>query len=558
MEWRSQALRALRDRKEVPVLILGGGVNGAGLFRELAFQGVECLLVDRSDFAAGATSKSSRMIHGGLRYLENAEFRLVREALRERNLLLETARHYVSPLETTIPLFSWFAGAIRSPLVFLGLPVAPGERGALVVKLGLAFYDLFSRPGRRMPKHRMRSRAESLRRIPDLNPAIVGTATYWDSRITQAERLCVELVQDALRASPRSAALNYVRLEGLDGPDAVLRDEPTGEAFRVRPRVVVNATGAWVDLANRSLGVETRYMGGTKGSHLVVRNERLVRALGDRMVYYQHRDGRVCIAFGFFGKAILGSTDIPVADPDAASCDEAEVAYMLETLRRVFPAIEVSRSDIVYKFCGVRPLPATGDAIPGRITRDHSIRPSEPEGSRPFPILSLVGGKWTTFRALAEQAADLVLARLGTRRRFSTSRLEIGGARGCPRTEEERGSWIARVARERGASPERVATLLARYGTGAESYLASLEGSPEHPLRTLPEYAAEEIRRIAERDFVVHLADLVCRRTLIALLGEARSDALEEIAGIAGERLGWDADRRAREVETAAREVSGS
>lgn len=558
MESRRRTLEAMRVRREVPVLILGGGVNGAGLFRELALQGVECLLVDRADFASGASSKSSRMIHGGLRYLENAEFRLVREALRERNLLLETARHYVSPLETTIPLFSWFTGSIRSPLVFLGLPVAPGERGGLVVKLGLTVYDLFARPGRRMPKHRLYSRAESLRRIPDLNPAIVGTATYWDAKITQAERLCIELVRDALRASPTSAALNYVRPEGIEGPEVVLRDGPTGETFRVRPRVVVNATGAWVDLANRALGVETRYMGGTKGSHLVVRNERLVRALGDRMVYYQHRDGRVCIAFGFFGKAILGSTDIPVGDPDVATCDEAEVSYMLETLRGVFPAIEVSRSEVVSKFCGVRPLPATGDAIPGRITRDHSIRPSEPEGSRPFPILSLVGGKWTTFRALAEQAADLVLARLGAGRKISTARVEIGGARGFPHTEEENARWVARVSGERGASPERVAALLARYGTDAEVYLASLEGSPEHPLRALPEYAAEEIRWIAERDFVVRLEDLVCRRTLIALLGEARADALEELAETIGERLGWDAARREREVDAAARGASGS
>ncbi len=558
MPRREEALAALGEKREVPVLIVGGGINGAGLFRELALQGVPCLLVDRSDFAAGATSKSSRMIHGGLRYLENAELRLVREALRERNLLLETARHYVFPLETTIPLFSWFAGAVRSPLIFLGLPVTPRERGLLVVKLGLTLYDAFARPDRRMPRHRLHSRQEALRKIPELNPAIVGAATYWDARITQAERLVIELIQDALRASPGSLALNYVGLEGFEGGDAILREEIAGGTYRVRPKVLVNAAGAWVDRANARLGLATRYMGGTKGSHLVVRSERLVRALGDRMVYYQYRDGRTCIAFALSGKAILGSTDIPVEDPDSAACDEAEVAYMLETLRGVFPAIEISRSDIVYKFCGVRPLPAASEKVPGRISRDHSIQEIEPEGSRGFPVLSLVGGKWTSFRALAEETADRVLARLGLPRRTSTACVEIGGARGFPRSDAERRTWIARVAAWSGKAPERIERLLSRYGTNAESYLASLEGAPEHELGSLPHYAAEEIRSIASEDFVVRLSDVVFRRTLIGLLGEADRAALRELADVVGDELGWNAERREREAEEAEREALSS
>ena len=175
MPKRAALLDSIRNDPEVSVLVVGGGINGIGVFRELALQGVDCLLVDKDDFTAGASSKSSRMIHGGLRYLENREFKLVRESLRERNRLLEDAPHCVAPLKTTIPLFSWTAGLVKSPLVFLGLPVKPGGRGALVVKFGLSFYDFVTRKDRRTPTHFLTSRAESLRSLPGINPAIRKT-----------------------------------------------------------------------------------------------------------------------------------------------------------------------------------------------------------------------------------------------------------------------------------------------------------------------------------------------------------------------------------------------
>ncbi len=150
---RETDLQAVRANPKVPVLILGGGVNGVGLLRELALQGVDCLLVDKADFVAGASSKSSRMIHGGLRYLENAEVALVRESLAERNRLLDNAAHYVTPLKTTIPLFSWLGGLVRSTLIFFGLNIRPGGRGAAIVKMGLLFYDFVTRKDRHTPRH---------------------------------------------------------------------------------------------------------------------------------------------------------------------------------------------------------------------------------------------------------------------------------------------------------------------------------------------------------------------------------------------------------------------
>ena len=555
MSKREGIWRAIEADPEVPVLILGGGINGVGLFRELALQGVDCLLIDKSDFVAGASSKSSRMIHGGLRYLENGEFKLVREALRERNLLLDNAAHYVSPLKTTIPLFSWMAGLIRSPLVFMRFPINPGGRGALLVKLGLWFYDLVTRKSRRTPKHFLSSKARSLRNIPGLNRDVVATVTYWDAWITHAERLCIEMIRDACAGNPSCRALNYVSVASAQNDVVVLTDEVSGEQTAVRPRLVVNATGGWVDLANAALGVQTRFMGPTKGSHLVVDSPDLYEALGDQMIYYEHDDGRVCIVFRFLDKVIMGSTDIRVDDPDGVSCDDDEIAYMMTTLRGVFPDLEIRRDQIVYKYCGVRPLPAADGDVTAKISRDHQIETLDPDGQRAFPIVCLIGGKWTTFRGLAEQAADRVLSRLGLERRTSTEHIPIGGGSAFPVDETERRQWIERVASASGLSRERLAVLLDRYGTFAEEVARNATAASETPLTSLPDYTVSEIEHIVVNESVVHLTDLICRRSLIAILGHARPDVIEELTDLAARSLGWDADRKQSEIAAALQEV---
>jgi len=554
---RDEIFRHYAANPDVPVLIIGGGVNGTALLRELALQGIDALLVDKADFVAGASSKSSRMIHGGLRYLENREFALVTESILERNRLLTNAAHYVAPLKTAIPLTSWFGGLLRSMLIFAGVKIRPGERGVVPVKFGLWFYDFVTRKNRKTPTHYITGKAEALRAMPAMRSDIVATATYWDAWITEAERLCIELIQDARCANAGSNALNYVRPRGLDGASVVLEDQLTGQTVSVRPRVVVNAAGAWVDLANRDLGIETDYMGPTKGSHLVVDNAELCRMLDGQMVYYQHADGRVCIVFPFMGKVIMGSTDIRIADPDAARCDEAEVRYMLDTLRGVLPNVEIRRDQIVHVFCGVRPLQASGSKVTAVVSRGHSIHTVEPDERRPFAVISLVGGKWTTFRALAEQSADAILARLGRERRCRTDDMPIGGGKGCPVGDEQRKQYIARLAGQTGLSETRIADLLTRYGARAEEFAgAATDGAGDQaPLKTLPDYSVGEIRRIAAGEYVHHLDDLVCRRSVIALLGRATEPALTELAEIAGEVLGWDAARRKAEIARALDEL---
>jgi glycerol-3-phosphate dehydrogenase len=331
----------------------------------------------------------------------------------------------------------------------------------------------------------------------------------------------------------------------------LLKDLAEGGDFEVEPQLVVNATGAWVDRTNAVLGLSTDFMGPTKGSHLVVDCPPLHQALGGRMVYYQHNDGRVCIVFPFQDKVLMGSTDIPVADPDQAECSKDEIEYMLETLRGVFPGIPVSRKQIVFTFCGVRPLPASHSKITANISRGHTIHRLDPEGIRPFPVYCLIGGKWTTFRALAEQTADELLTQLGLPRRCSTEQLPIGGGRYYPSGEGARTSWIGRVAQQTGVKEARVAVLLQRYGTSAEAYLKGADPDDEQPLHHLPDYSVGEIRHMAAEEWVIHLADLVYRRSTISLLGHATGPILAELAELVGDVLDWGLARREQEVEQA-------
>ncbi|MBI5834950.1 MAG: glycerol-3-phosphate dehydrogenase/oxidase [Armatimonadetes bacterium] len=548
MTSRSDVFAALREDPCVSVLILGGGINGVGLMRELALQGVDCLLVDKGDFASGASSKSSRMIHGGLRYLETGEVALVRESLLERNRLLANAPHFVAPLKTTIPMFSYWGGLWRSLLIFLGAKVPPGSRGVAPVKVGLTFYDWVTRAGRRTPKHFFSSRADTLAQMPGLREDIIGAANYWDAWITQAERLCIELVEQAEETCPAARALNYVAVTGVDETGVLLEDVETGRPLRVEPQIVINATGGWVDLTNRLLGLDTHYMGGTKGSHLVVDNADLLAALGDRMVYYQHVDGRVCIAFPFLGKVIMGSTDIRCDNPDEAVCDEEQIDYMLDTLRGAMPGILVSRDQVVYTFCGVRPLPASDGQVLANVSRGHAVRVDEPTEERPYGVLSLVGGKWTTFRAFAEQVADQVMTVLGAERLTETRDVPIGGGENFPADDAARQAWIDDAAARTPASADRAADLLARYGVWAEDYLLDAKPADEQPLAALPGYSVGEIRHIARHEAVMHLDDLVLRRSVIGLLGDATPEAIAELAQVVGEVLGWDAQRREAEI----------
>lgn len=513
-------------------VIVGGGINGCGTFRDLCLQGLKVLLIERDDFCAGASQASSRLMHGGLKYLETGEFRLVKESLLERNMLLATAPHVVQPLECLVPVRSTWGGIMGSAARFLGWNAKLNDRGLVITALGLRLYDLYARAWRAMPNSRMLGRKELRRLMPDLHPAITGGGLYHEGHITHAERLGLELVLDGEVASADSEALNHAELTGAEGD--VLTVRASGRLRRVRASVVINAGGAWIDSINAALGLPTRLMGGSKGSHLVVDNPRLLAALDGRMVYFGTPDGRVNLVYPFAGRVLVGATDIAAPDPDAAQCDAAEEAYLCAAVAEVFPGIPVGPEQVVARFCGVRPLPRA-DAGEVAVTRDHSIVTLILFGTA-VPVLCLIGGKWTTFRAFSAQAANQVLAHLGRSRRVSTEGLSIGGGRDFPRDAASRAAVVTDLAERSGLDAARVAALLARYGTRAECYVATLAGRRETPVPTLPGYAREELAHLVRTERVGSVDDLLRRRTLAVLSGldstEARADAAAIIADV--------------------------
>ncbi|MCP2635005.1 glycerol-3-phosphate dehydrogenase/oxidase [Microbacterium sp. HD4P20] len=546
---------SLAERPYADVLIIGGGINGLATFRDLAMQGVDVVLVERDDFVSGASAASSHMIHGGIRYLENGEFRLVHEAVTERNDLLRIAPHYVRPLQTTIPIFSTFSGVLSAPLRFLRHGGgAHTERGAALIKIGLVIYDSFSRGGGRVPRHAFRGRKRSLRELPELNPDIKYTATYWDASLHDPERLAIDVLRDGRDAGVDTArAANYTAAVGVEQGRVVLRDMVSGRDVAFAASVVINASGPWTDLTNEALGHATRYMGGTKGSHIVVDNPALLAATGGRELFFENEDGRIVLIYPIKGRVLVGTTDLEHDMADPIVCTEAEVDYFIDLIAQVLPKIPVDRSQIVYRFSGVRPLPGHGDLAPGFVSRDYRIE-ATPLAGADATVLSLVGGKWTTFRASAEHLADRALELLAQPRRRTTKGVAIGGGKGFPTTERARQQWISGHAD--GLPADRVGTLLDRYGTVATSVIRAIADDPDdRMLDHVPGFTTAELRFLAETEDVVHLDDLLMRRTSIAFVGGATEAAAAEIAATVAPVLEWDDARVESEVARGLRAV---
>jgi len=541
----------MNTKGDIDVLIIGAGINGAGLFRDLCEQGVSCLIVDKSDYGSGTSAAPSRLIHGGLKYLETGEFRLVAQSTFERNLLLRNAPHYVKPLPTLIPIFSWTRGTSAAIRTFFGARGGARSRGVLLIKLGLLLYDFYGSRQRVMPRHRLFGKKRSLAATPELTPDIVATGLYYDAAIAQPERLVFELISEGLNAEASSAAANYARLVRSSAGAFEFSVSGLEETLTVRPKIVVNAAGPWIDRVNAEIGSPSKLIGGTKGSHILLDNEELVRLLDGRMIYFETDDGRICLVYPYLGRALVGTTDIRANDPDHVHCTPEEIDYLLASLRALLPAVKVEREQIVYAYSGIRPLPASDSKVPGLISRDHSAPVAEPAPGRPFPIISLVGGKWTTFRGFAEEVADTVLGRLGRKRERTTQSLPIGGGRDFPRDAATRSAWLAGSAATTGLAQSRLDVLLDRYGTTALAVARHMAGYPsDSPVPGLPGYSFGEIDFIVRHEHVETLSDLVLRRTTLGILGAVDREGLAALAKFLGRTFAWSPDRMSQEIST--------
>jgi glycerol-3-phosphate dehydrogenase len=544
---RQESIDKIGTNPAFDVIVIGGGINGIGVFRELALQGLRVLLVERNDFASGCSAAPSRMIHGGLRYLENGELSLVRESLRERDALLANAPHLVRPLPTTVPITSMFSGLLNGAAGFLGFSTPPARRGALALKIGLSMYDWITRKQPLLPPHRFRSAKDTLRAWPRLTPRTTGSATYHDAWISHPERLALELVLDTGRQALGSIALNYAELI-QDGSGYRLRDGVSGRDMAVTTKVIVNATGAWLDEALVGLGghpaARGRYVSGTKGSHLVLDHLELHDALNDHMIFFENDDGRVCIVFPYLGRVLAGSTDIRVEKAERVHCTPQEQAYILGALKGVFPTISIGEEHIVFTYSGIRPLPHSDQAFTGRISRGHTIERID----APVPQFCMIGGKWTTFRAFAEQTADAVLTELGRPRVVDTRALAIGGGLGFPGKAED---LVAEIVSRHHISDTRAHWMVGLYGTGADQVLAyCATRSDDLPLDDQLELTSAEVAYLVHHEHVANLGDLVLRRLPLAITGLVSSRRLEALTSILSAELGWSEEEASAQLST--------
>lgn len=365
------------------VIVIGAGINGAGIARDAAMRGLKVLLIDKSDIGSGTSSASTRLIHGGLRYLEHFEFGLVRESLRERETLLHIAPHLVRPLPITIPIYK------------------QSRRGLMTIRAGMIVYDLLSFT-KSLPRHRMLSRRQTLEQLPGLSPeGLVGSALYFDAQVEFAERLVLENV---LSASERGAEVyTYAPVTKLRGSEIEFVCE--GKKQVARASVIVNASGPWVDCL---LDESPKLIGGTKGSHVVVAP--FAGAPTNAIYLEAESDNRPFFIIPWNGNYLIGTTDVRFEeDPDKVCSELWEIDYLLAETNRAFPEAQLSRDHVLYTFSGVRPLPVTDEKNEQNITRRHFIR----EHPRLSNLLSIVGGKLTTYRSLAEECVDLIFRKLG-------------------------------------------------------------------------------------------------------------------------------------------------
>jgi glycerol-3-phosphate dehydrogenase len=514
------------------VIIIGAGINGAGIARDAASRGLRVLLLDKGDIGGGTSSWSTRLIHGGLRYLEHGEFRLVRESLRERETLLRIAPHLVRPLPLLVPVYE------------------NAHRGIWTIRAGMMAYDALSFR-KSLPGHRWLSCAETVHKVPGLEPVgLLGAASYFDAQVEFAERLVLENVLAAVAYGAR--VVTYARVDKLlvdDGSVCGVRfSRRQGDATVATARIVINAAGPWVDhlLDTASLNSE-RLIGGTKGSHLVVAP---FSGAPRTAIYVEaETDGRPFFIIPWNNKYLIGTTDIPFdGNPDEARITDGEIDYLLHEANRVLPTASLTRKQILFAYSGVRPLPYTADRAARKITRRHFIKPHR----QVVNLFSIVGGKLTTYRSLAEQAVDAIFKRLGQDPPdCKTDRESLPGAAPDFR------AFSDQFQQRSPFSPATTDRLLRIYGTRAELIMKLVKQDQSLGEVFDPEtgaFAAEIVFAFTD-EFAATLADCLLRRAMVGLNSTCGLDAIDAAGRIARRCLGWSEDRVTEETAAYRQEV---
>jgi glycerol-3-phosphate dehydrogenase len=513
------------------VVVVGGGMAGAGVARDLALRGIDVALLDKGDFASATTSWSSKLVHGGLRYLELFDFGLVRESLRERATLERLAPHVVRPLPFLVPIYR------------------DSSRSLVMVRIGLTLYDWLT-PGRDRERSRVLRPVDALSLEPGLRADdLRGAGYYFDDLLVFPERLCLENVLSACRHGAR--AYNYAQVEEVvrDARGRIAgvkaRDLLTGRVASLGARIVVNASGPWVDELRARAGVRERgprILRRTKGIHC------LLPRMTERAIYHATADARMIFVIPWREFSLVGATDTDFdGDLDRVHATRDEVTYLLDEVRRALPDPRVARDQVVYTYAGVRPLSYEEGKRASDVSRAHKIV-AEEDGR----FLSITGTKLTCFRSLAEELGDRVASALGRSVPSRTAALMLDGTDEAARTAEAR-TWldVSGEMATSGLARETLEALILTYGRGYARVVelaGKVAGGTERLCPHNPDIVAE-LHAAVHDELAVSLQDVLLRRTGIGTSRCQGLDCVEPIGRRMAELAGWTSRRLDAELD---------
>jgi len=511
------------------VIVVGAGINGVGIAQDAALRGLRVALLEQDDLCSGVSAWSGRLVHGGLRYLEQYDFGLVHESLSERERLFRLAPHLVKPVPLMVPIYKH------------------NRRPGWLVELGMITYDGLSLR-KTPPTHRFLTRKRTERRFGGASTdGLSGSVVFYDGQVEAAERLCVEIAVDARAAG--AVISTKMRVDGPLMQDGVVvgvraTDRLTGEQTEVRAPLVYNVAGAAIDrlMTGEGIPAQPRLNGGTKGSHLIV--DKFPGAPTD-VIYYESRlDGRLVLIIPWAGRYMIGTTDIRFdGDPDDARCDIGEVDYLLGEVNALIPQAKLTLDDVLYTFSGVRPLPYVPDKAESSVPRSHVLHDHASSG---LPgLVTVVGGKLTTYRQLAEDAVDDAFKRLGrTAPASPTRKRPFVGAQfvDVPTLK------VALQART-GLPDAQVKRLVDLYGSRAFQVWQLTEQDPAlakviHPSGVL----AAELIFAVDDDLARTLTDVFARRVLLAFEPGHGLTSVDASAAVLATHLGWDDSEKAVQI----------
>ncbi|MCF8470745.1 MAG: glycerol-3-phosphate dehydrogenase/oxidase [Parvibaculum sp.] len=539
------------------LIVVGGGITGASTAWDAALRGLKVALLEKDDFAHATTSGSSKLVHGGLRYLVNGELKLVRESLRERRIWESVAPHMVHPLPFVLPTYGW------------------GMKGPLVMGLGLALYDILSfdrnwlsDDDKKLPGFRRVSKGQALDLMPSLRrEGLTGAMIYYDCQMFAPERLCLECIEGAVEQGADVA--NYAEVTGFETQAALGRgvrvtgvhavDRASGETHTIRGKVIVNAAGPWAD-KTMAMADDTpaRRLIRSKGIHIITRS-----LSGSNALAVQSGIGGHFFVIPWRGATIIGTTDTVFEDdPDELGVSEKDIADFLVVVNDGLPGLNLRREDVIHFYAGIRPLVDTAPVAvagedekePGKKDSYNASRAAEVYDHAPKEaidgLISAIGGKWTTSRHLAEQVVDLSLKKLGRTAKCETHCTPVyGGEMGRLK------SYIYRAQkRYPNLAPDIVENLVHFYGSRIGEVLATADERPGERTTLLRRLApdrpdiAVQVVHAARHEMALHLSDTIFRRTGLGTMGHPGVSVITQAADLMGRGLGWDETALARQI----------